>query len=72
MEKKEISWRKLDYLDSKVSTSEHAGETLLHLEPSALTALAKEAFHDISHLHFATYFKTFKNMYFKILGSLKV
>ena len=49
MEKKEISWRKLDYLDSKISTSEHAGETLLHLEPSALTALAKEAFHDISH-----------------------
>ena len=49
MEKKEISWRKLDYLDSKISTSEHAGETLLHLEPSALTVLAKEAFHDISH-----------------------
>ena len=49
MEKKEISWRKLEYLNSKISTSEYAGETLLHLEPSSLTALAKEAFHDISH-----------------------
>ena len=44
-----IKWRKLDYLQSAVSISEYSGETLLHVDRSALTDLAKEAFHDISH-----------------------
>lgn len=44
-----IKWRKLDYLQSALSTSEYSGETLLHVDRSALTDLAKEAFHDISH-----------------------
>ena len=44
-----IKWRKLDYLQSAISTSEFSGETLLHVDRSALTDLAKEAFHDISH-----------------------
>ncbi len=44
-----IKWRKLDYLQSAVSTAEYSGETLLHVDRSALTDLAKEAFHDISH-----------------------
>ena len=44
-----IKWRKLDYLQSAISTSEFSGETLLHVDRSALKELAKEAFHDISH-----------------------
>ena len=44
-----IKWRKLDYLQSALSTSEFSGETLLHVDSSALKDLAKEAFHDISH-----------------------
>ncbi len=45
----DIKWRKLDYMQSAVNTSEFRGETLLHVESSALKDLAKEAFHDISH-----------------------
>ena len=48
-EKKEIKWRKLEYLDSNIKTSDFSGETLLHIEPNVLSELAKEAFHDISH-----------------------
>lgn len=44
-----IKWRKLDYIQSAVSISEYRGESLLHVETSALQDLAKEAFHDISH-----------------------
>ena len=44
-----IKWRKLDHLQSAISTSEFSGETLLHVDRSALKDLAKEAFHDISH-----------------------
>ena len=45
----DIKWRKLDYMQSAVNTSEFRGETLLHVESSALRDLAKEAFHDISY-----------------------
>ena len=48
-EKKEIKWRKLEYVDSNIKTSDYSGETLLHIEPNVLSDLAKEAFHDISH-----------------------
>ena len=48
-EKKEIEWRKLEYLDSNIKTFNYSGETLLHIEPNVLSDLAKEAFHDISH-----------------------
>ena len=49
MHTNKIKWRKLDYLQSAISTSEFSGETLLHVDRSALKDLAKEAFHDISH-----------------------
>jgi fumarate hydratase class I len=49
MHKHNIKWRKLDYLQSAISTSDFSGETLLRIDRSALRDLAKEAFHDISH-----------------------
>ena len=49
MHTNKIKWRKLDYLQSAISTSEFSGETLLHVDRSVLKDLAKEAFHDISH-----------------------
>ena len=49
MHTNKIKWRKLDYLQSAISTSEFSGETLLHVDRSVLKELAKEAFHDISH-----------------------
>lgn len=44
----EVPWRKLTA--KHVSKLEVAGETVLRVEPEALTLLAKEAFHDCAHL----------------------
>jgi fumarate hydratase class I len=44
-----ICWRKIDNLDSAVSSSEYQGERILSIDTEALEVLAREAFHDISH-----------------------
>ena len=43
----ETPWRKLS--DEHVSTVEFEGQTLLKVEPEALTLLTRQAFHDCSH-----------------------
>ncbi|OYV84419.1 MAG: fumarate hydratase, partial [Acidiphilium sp. 21-68-69] len=44
----ETPWRKLDL--GGVSTIEAAGRTILQIAPETLSALAFQAFHDVSHL----------------------
>ncbi|OYW05836.1 MAG: fumarate hydratase, partial [Acidiphilium sp. 37-67-22] len=44
----ETPWRKLDL--GGVSTIEAAGKTILQIAPETLSALAFQAFHDVSHL----------------------
>lgn len=49
MDSTTVSWRKIDHLDSAISSSEYLGEKILKVDTLALEVLAKEAFHDISH-----------------------
>ena len=46
---KGVKWRKLDELSGFVELSSFENESILKVDPRALEALAKEAFHDISH-----------------------
>ena len=45
---REIAWRKLDI--AGVSTASCDGQTVLRVKPDALSELAFQAFHDVSHL----------------------
>ena len=44
---REVTWRRID--GEFVSQGEFEGESILKVEPEALTQLAREAFHDIAH-----------------------
>ena len=46
----EFPYRKLEGSEKLVSTFEVQGQTVLKVEPEALTLLAREAMHDIAHL----------------------
>ena len=45
---RDIEWRKLDI--AGVSTATCDGQTVLRVKPEALSELAFQAFHDVSHL----------------------